>query len=101
MHFFQGEIENPSLTALATTSIKGCQAIALAEKQIADATGVLQEPRVVVHILRKERRKVLVHKAGEGENESDRDRGKEVEVLQIVFSANPPKVHQAKEGSFV
>ncbi len=87
IRFLPGEIENPGVTALATTTSKGFQAIALGEKQLKDSEGTLQEPRVVIHIPRKERRKVLVHKP-----ESDSEPVREVEVLQIVFSANPSKV---------
>ena len=87
MQFLPGEIDNPGVTALATTTSKGFQAIALAEKQLKDPSGVLQEPRVVIHIPRKERRKVLLHKP-----ESETEPAREVEVLQIVFSANPAKV---------
>lgn len=84
IHFLKGEIENPAITAMAYTSVKGSQVIALAEKQTTDAAGKVHEPRVVIHNPNKERKKVLSHKHLTCE--------KEIEIIQIVFSSNPPKV---------
>lgn len=82
--FLKSEIENSNVTAIGLTIVKEVEAIALAEKQLTDSTGKFQDPKVVIHIPKKERRKTLIHKLSEG--------SKEVEVISIAFSTNVPKV---------
>lgn len=81
--FLRGEIENPSITAIGYTKEKGGEIIALAEKQQVDANGKLHDPRVIIYRPKKDRNLILSHKHLGNE--------KEIEILQVIFSANPPK----------
>ncbi len=84
MSFLRGDIENATITAMGFAKNKeGGQVIALGEKQIVDAAGKLHDPRVIVYNPKKDRKKILSHKHLGSE--------KEIEIIQIVFSANPPK----------
>ena len=84
IHFIKGDIENPAITAIGSTLVKGNQVIALAEKQLVDSTGKMYDPKVVIFNPKKDRKKMLSHKHLVGE--------KEVEIIQIIFSSNPSKV---------
>eukprot|EP01022_Parablepharisma_sp_SALTPOND_P021410 TRINITY_DN4214_c0_g2_i1.p1 TRINITY_DN4214_c0_g2~~TRINITY_DN4214_c0_g2_i1.p1 ORF type:complete len:1332 (-),score=238.62 TRINITY_DN4214_c0_g2_i1:10010-14005(-) len=83
MNFLRGEIDNPSITAVSHTKIKGGQVIALGEKQFTDSNGKLHDPRVIIYNPKKDRKKVLNHRHLGTE--------KEIEIIQIVFSSNPSK----------
>lgn len=82
--FLKGDIENTNLTAISHAVVKGVKIIALGEKQTADSTGRVHDPRVVVHMPQKDRKKTLVLK--------DLPADKEVEIIQIAFSSDPSKV---------
>lgn len=82
--FLKSEIENPSVTVMATTVIKGNEVIALAEKQVDIEGNIKEPPRLIIYSPKKEKKYVINH-IHLGNN-------KDIEIIQVAFTAPPSKV---------